>query len=81
MWVPLIVAGRGVDPRLSGTWIEERAQLTDLFRTITTLAGIAELPDDVAEDSFDLTPLLGGFPGARGRDVLVDCGGHELCQQ
>jgi arylsulfatase A-like enzyme len=69
--VPLVVAGRGVAPGLRGTWCEERVQLTDVYRTVTSLFGIEELPDDVAQDSLDLTPLLAGAAGARGRDVLV----------
>ncbi len=58
MHVPLIIAGRGVEAAVRGTRSAELVNVRDLFRTVTTLAGIDELPRDVAEDSLDLGPLL-----------------------
>ena len=69
--VPLIVAGRGVGEASGGTRTSELVGLSDVFRTVTSLAGIAELPEDVARDSMDLGPLLRGEPGATGRASLM----------
>jgi len=69
--VPLIIAGRAVDPALRGTSTDELASLTDVFSTVTTLVGAKGLPPEVAQDSYDLTPLLSAPPAPTGRTTLV----------
>lgn len=69
--VPLIIAGRAVDPALRGTISDELVGITDLFRTVTSIVGATGLPPTVAEDSFDLAPLLSSPPGKGGRTTLV----------
>jgi len=57
--VPFFVRWPGVTE--AGSTCEETICLTDLMATLAAVVGVA-LPDDQAEDSFDLTPLLRGEP-------------------
>ena len=55
--VPFLVRWPGrVEP---GTSSDQTICLTDVYATLAALVGVT-LPDDVAEDSFDLSPLLQG---------------------
>ena len=67
--VPLLVRWPGnVEP---GSHANQTVCLTDLTATLAAIAG-AELPDDSAEDSFDLSPILRGeMPGEVIRPATV----------
>ncbi len=65
---PLIVRWPGrVQP---GTISEQLVSLTDVMATCAAIVG-AELPNDAAEDSFDLSPILLGKPEAAVRPYLL----------
>jgi arylsulfatase A-like enzyme len=68
--VPLIVAGRAVDPARRGTRTAELASLLDVYRTVTNLAGARDLPAAAAVDSVDLSPALRSPPAPTGRTRL-----------
>jgi arylsulfatase A-like enzyme len=69
--VPFVVAGRGVAPGSRGTVSSALVSITDVYRTIAGLAGVGALPLGVAQDSFDLAPLLEDPPRPNGRTHLV----------
>ncbi len=70
--VPFIARWPGRIP--AGTVQDEVLCLTDLMATIAAIVGY-ELSDDVAEDSYDLTPaLLGHASGAPVREATVHHG-------
>ncbi len=69
--VPFVVAGRAVAPERRGSIASELVSITDVYRTVATLAGVSALPPDVAQDSFDLGPLLQHPPRPSGRTHLV----------
>ncbi len=51
--------------------------LTDIFATLAEIAGAA-LPEDAAEDSFSLLPLLRGGPRARPRAPIIHHSGGGM---
>ena len=69
--VPFVIAGRGVDPARRGSVASELVALTDVYRTVASLSGVSALPPGLAQDSFDLTPLLAQPPGPSGRTHLL----------
>jgi arylsulfatase A-like enzyme len=69
--VPFVIAGRGVDPTRRGSVASDLVALTDVYRTVATLAGVSALPPELAQDSFDLTPLLAQPPLPSGRTHLL----------
>jgi len=69
--VPFVVAGRAVAPGRRGSVARDLVSISDIYRTVATLAGVSALPPDVVEDSYDLTPLLEDPPRSPGRKVLV----------
>jgi len=69
--VPLVVAGRAVAPGRRGKVASALVSITDVYRTVAGLAGVVELPPDVAQDSFDLGPLLQDPPRPTGRSTLL----------
>jgi arylsulfatase A len=67
--VPLIVRWPGnVEP---GSTCAQLVSLTDIMATVAAVVG-AELPDDAAEDSFDLLPALLGRDTAPIRPYLLE---------
>ncbi len=58
---------REIEP---GSTQDEVICLTDVFATVAEIVG-KELPENVAEDSFSLLPLLCGKPGARPRAPVI----------
>jgi len=69
--VPFVAAGRAVAPGRRGKVASALVSITDVYRTVAKLAGVAKLPKDVAQDSFDLGPLLQHPPRPTGRSHLV----------
>ncbi len=64
---PFITRWKGViRPAVSA----EAVSTVDLAASLAALAGVA-LPDEACPDSFDLSEVLLGRPGARGRDHVV----------
>jgi len=66
--VPFVVRWPGVVE--AGTVSHELVSQIDIMGTIASIVGY-ELPDNAAEDSYDLLPLLRGESAASGRETLV----------
>jgi arylsulfatase A-like enzyme len=68
--VPFVVAGRAVAPGRRGKAATALVSLADVYRTVARLAGVERLPKGLAQDSFDLSPLLGYPRRPTGRSHL-----------
>jgi arylsulfatase A-like enzyme len=69
--VPFLVAGRAVPPARRGNVSTALVSVSDVYRTVASLAGVAMLPAGTAQDSYDLTPLLADPPRPNGRTHLL----------
>lgn len=68
--VPMIIAGKAVDPALRGARTSALASVVDLYSTVLGIVGASGLPADAGEDSVDLGPLLRLPQGAPVRSSL-----------
>jgi len=69
--VPLVIAGRAVDPARRGAISEELVHVGDLYRTVASALDVPRLPDHIGLDSFDLGPALRFPPAPVGREFLI----------